>query len=98
MLYAAGLSDDDFNKPQVGISSVWYEGNPCNMHLLELAQKVKEGTVTAELKHKDGVTMRIEYRRDFSDKRFFLKDASDFIKNQDTFTVGFFYAFSSKTP
>ena len=28
MLYATGLSDDDFNKPQVGISSVWYEGNP----------------------------------------------------------------------
>ena len=33
--------------PQVGISSVWYEGNSCNMHLLELAEAVKEGVVAA---------------------------------------------------
>uniref|UniRef100_A0A7S3PJT9 dihydroxy-acid dehydratase n=1 Tax=Aplanochytrium stocchinoi TaxID=215587 RepID=A0A7S3PJT9_9STRA len=43
MLYATGFEDEDFNKAQVGISSVWYEGNPCNMHLLDLAGKVKEG-------------------------------------------------------
>ena len=34
MLYATGLREEDMNKPQVGIASVWYEGNPCNMHLL----------------------------------------------------------------
>ncbi|MHC5092610.1 MAG: dihydroxy-acid dehydratase, partial [Planctomycetota bacterium] len=33
MLYASGLTEDDMNKPQVGIASCWYEGNPCNMHL-----------------------------------------------------------------
>lgn len=33
----------DRAKPQIGISSVWWEGNPCNQHLLGLAQKVKEG-------------------------------------------------------
>ena len=33
MLYATGLREDDLAKPQVGIASVWYEGNPCNMHL-----------------------------------------------------------------
>jgi dihydroxy-acid dehydratase len=49
MLYAAGLSDEDLDKPQVGISSVWYEGNPCNMHLLQLAEKVREGAVAAGL-------------------------------------------------
>src|SRR5438093_5572275 len=49
MLYATGLSDDDMQKPQVGIASVWYEGNPCNMHLLALAEKVKEGVVAAGL-------------------------------------------------
>src|SRR5215813_1857335 len=49
MLYATGLSDEDMNKPQVGISSVWYEGNSCNMHLLHLAEKVKEGVQTAGL-------------------------------------------------
>lgn len=31
------------DKPQIGISSVWYEGNTCNMHLLKLAEAVKEG-------------------------------------------------------
>ncbi len=47
MLYGAGLSDDDMNKPQIGISSVWYEGNTCNMHLNDLAAKVKEGVEAA---------------------------------------------------
>ncbi len=43
MLYAVGLEDDDMAKAQVGISSVWYEGNPCNMHLNHLAEAVKQG-------------------------------------------------------
>lgn len=43
MLYATGLNEEDMNKAQVGIASVWYEGNPCNMHLLDLAAKVKTG-------------------------------------------------------
>jgi len=42
MLYGIGLTEDDMNKAQVGISSVWYEGNTCNMHLNDLALKVKE--------------------------------------------------------
>ncbi len=47
MLYATGLSEEDMHKPQVGISSVWFEGNPCNMHLLDLAEKAKEGVQAA---------------------------------------------------
>ena len=47
MLYATGLREQDMAKPQVGIASVWYEGNPCNMHLLHLAEKVKEGVAAA---------------------------------------------------
>ena len=47
MLYATGMTDKDMSKAQVGIASVWYEGNPCNMHLLGLAEKVKEGVVAA---------------------------------------------------
>ncbi len=43
MLYATGLELSDMAKAQVGISSVWYSGNPCNMHLLDLNHKVKEG-------------------------------------------------------
>ena len=47
MLYGTGMSEADMDKPQVGIASVWYEGNTCNMHLLQLAEKVKEGVVAA---------------------------------------------------
>src|ERR1700733_2907162 len=49
MLYATGMTDADLQKPQVGIASVWFEGNPCNMHLLSLAEKVKEGVTAAGL-------------------------------------------------
>ena len=43
MLYATGLTREDMNKPQIGIASVWYEGNSCNMHLLDLGEEVKKG-------------------------------------------------------
>ena len=43
MLFGTGFTDADMNKAQVGIASVWFEGNTCNMHLLDLAQKVKDG-------------------------------------------------------
>jgi len=47
MLYGTGLKPEDMNKAEIGISSVWYEGNTCNMHLLHLADKVKEGVQAA---------------------------------------------------
>ena len=49
MLYGTGLSEADLDKAQVGIASVWYEGNTCNMHLNDLAAQVKEGVVAAGL-------------------------------------------------
>ncbi|KAK4448215.1 putative dihydroxy-acid dehydratase [Podospora aff. communis PSN243] len=49
MLYATGMTEEDMNKPQVGISSVWYEGNPCNMHLLDLSGIVRESVAKAGL-------------------------------------------------
>ncbi|MGH7215204.1 MAG: dihydroxy-acid dehydratase [Tepidisphaeraceae bacterium] len=49
MLIATGLSWEDLNKPQVGIGSVWYEGNPCNMHLADLGNHVKRGAQEAGL-------------------------------------------------
>jgi dihydroxy-acid dehydratase len=48
-LYAVGLTEADMDKAQVGISSVWYEGNSCNMHLNLLADAVKEGVSAAGL-------------------------------------------------
>ncbi len=47
MLYGTGMTAEDMDKPQVGISSVWYEGNTCNMHLLDLAAEVKRGVQEA---------------------------------------------------
>ncbi len=49
MLYGTGMTDEDMNKPEVGIATVWWEGNTCNMHLNELAAKVREGVVAAGL-------------------------------------------------
>lgn len=42
MLHAIGLNESDFDKPFVGIASTGYEGNPCNMHLNDLAKEVKK--------------------------------------------------------
>ena len=47
MLYGTGLTEADMERPQIGIASVWYEGNPCNMHLLQLAERVKAGVVAS---------------------------------------------------
>ncbi len=49
MLYGTGLTRADLDKPQIGIATVWFEGNPCNMHLLDLAEKVKEGVTAADM-------------------------------------------------
>src|SRR5690348_12461762 len=49
MLYGTGLTEKDMEKPEVGIASMWFEGNTCNMHLLSLAEKVKEGVTAADL-------------------------------------------------
>ena len=47
MLLGTGLQPADLDKPQVGIASMWYEGNTCNMHLDRLAAKVREGVLAA---------------------------------------------------
>ncbi len=49
MLHATGLTEEDMGKAQVGIGSCWFEGNPCNMHLLELSEQVKRGVQAADL-------------------------------------------------
>ena len=49
MLYGTGLTEEDMDKAQVGIASCWFEGNPCNMHLLDLGAEVKQGVQAADL-------------------------------------------------
>lgn len=50
MLYATGFSDADFSKAQIGVGSVWWSGNPCNMHLMELNNRCSESVNKAGLK------------------------------------------------
>ncbi|MDX1489595.1 MAG: dihydroxy-acid dehydratase, partial [Acidiferrobacterales bacterium] len=49
MLYGTGMTDEDMNKAEVGIGTVWWEGNTCNMHLNDLGAKVREGVIAAGL-------------------------------------------------
>ncbi len=49
MLYGVGLKEADLHKPQVGIAAMWYDGNPCNVHLGGLADAVREGVASADM-------------------------------------------------
>ena len=49
MLHAIGLTNEDLQKPLIGVGSTGYEGNPCNMHLNELSKYVKEGIQSTDL-------------------------------------------------
>jgi dihydroxy-acid dehydratase len=49
MLYGTGMTEADMDKAQVGIASIWYEGNTCNMHLNDLAASVREGVQAADM-------------------------------------------------
>ena len=49
MLYGIGLTEEDLKKAQVGIVSMGYEGNTCNMHLNDLAKDIKKGVWTEDL-------------------------------------------------
>ena len=49
MLLATGLSQSDLNQPQVGIAACWYEGNPCNMHLLDLGTRIRAAVQDVDL-------------------------------------------------
>ncbi|RAO71300.1 uncharacterized protein BHQ10_007312 [Talaromyces amestolkiae] len=73
MLYAAGVPDQNAMKksPQIGVASVWWEGNPCNMHLLDLGKTVKKaitdrGSIAWQYNTvgvSDGITMGTEGMR-----------------------------------
>jgi dihydroxy-acid dehydratase len=71
MLRACGLKDDDFKKPLIGVANTWIEIGPCNYHLRELAQHVKEGIRAAggtplefnTVSISDGITMGTEGMR-----------------------------------
>ncbi|KAI5357199.1 Putative dihydroxy-acid/6-phosphogluconate dehydratase, ilvD/EDD domain, dihydroxy-acid dehydratase [Septoria linicola] len=89
MLYATGLKEDDMNKAQVGISSVWFSGNPCNMHLLDLNHKIKESVQKAGMLGmqfntigvSDGISMGTKGMRYSLQSRDIIADSIETVMN-----------------
>ncbi|KAK8164842.1 dihydroxy-acid/6-phosphogluconate dehydratase [Phyllosticta citrichinensis] len=89
MLYATGLTEEDMNKAQVGISSVWYSGNPCNMHLLQLNNAINKSVVEAGLVGmqfntigvSDGISMGTKGMRYSLQSRDLIADSIETVMN-----------------
>src|SRR5260370_25829991 len=87
MLRACGLRDEDFKKPLVGVANTWIEIGPCNYHLRELAQHVKEGIRAAggtslefnTVSISDGITMVTEDMRTSLVSREVITDSIELV-------------------
>ncbi len=87
MLRAAGLQDDDFRKPLIGIANTWIEIGPCNYHLRELALHVREGIRAAggtplefnTISISDGITMGTEGMRTSLISREVIADSIELV-------------------
>jgi len=93
MLRASGLSDDDFNRPLVGVANTWIEIGPCNYHLRELAQHVKDGIRAAggtplefnTVSISDGITMGTEGMRASLVSREVITDSIELVTRGNLF-------------
>ncbi len=93
MLYAAGLKDEDFINPIIGIVSAGYEGNPCNMHLNSLAKLVKNGMKSSKLLGlifntigvSDGISMGTSGMRYSLPSREIIADSIEVITNAQSY-------------
>ena len=93
MLRASGLRDEDFNKPLVGVANTWIEIGPCNYHLRELAQHVKEGIRAAggtplefnTVSISDGITMGTEGMRASLVSREVIADSIELVTRGNLF-------------
>jgi dihydroxy-acid dehydratase len=93
MLRAAGLRDDDFSKPLVGVANTWIEIGPCNYHLRELAQHVKAGIRAAggaplefnTVSISDGITMGTEGMRASLVSREVIADSIELVTRGNLF-------------
>jgi dihydroxy-acid dehydratase len=87
MLRASGLKDDDFRKPLIGIANTWIEIGPCNYHLRELAQHVRDGIRAAggtslefnTVSISDGITMGTEGMRTSLISREVIADSIELV-------------------
>ena len=93
MLRASGLSDDDFKKPLIGVANTWIEIGPCNFHLRELAQHVKDGIRAAggtplefnTVSISDGITMGTEGMRTSLVSREVIADSIELVTRGNLF-------------
>lgn len=93
MLRASGLGDDDFKKPLIGVANTWIEIGPCNYHLRELAQHVKEGIRAAggtplefnTVSISDGITMGTEGMRASLISREVIADSIELVTRGNLF-------------
>jgi dihydroxy-acid dehydratase len=93
MLRACGLKDDDFQKPLIGVANTWIEIGPCNYHLRELAEHVKEGIRTAggtplefnTISISDGITMGTEGMRASLVSREVITDSIELVARGNLF-------------
>ena len=93
MLYGGGLTDDDMKKPQVGIASTGFDGNPCNMHLNNLAYKIKEevnkknqvGLVFNTIGVSDGISMGTSGMNYSLPSRDIIADSIEVVMNAQSY-------------
>jgi dihydroxy-acid dehydratase len=93
MLRACGLNDEDFQKPLIGVANTWIEIGPCNYHLRELAQHVKEGIRAAggtplefnTVSISDGITMGTEGMRTSLVSREVITDSIELVTRGNLF-------------
>ena len=93
MLRASGLKDDDFSKPLIGVANTWIEIGPCNYHLRELAQHVKDGIRKAggtplefnTVSISDGITMGTEGMRTSLISREVIADSIELVTRGNLF-------------
>jgi dihydroxy-acid dehydratase len=93
MLRACGLKDDDFQKPLIGVANTWIEIGPCNYHLRELAEHVKEGIRAAggtplefnTVSISDGITMGTEGMRASLVSREVIADSIELVTRGNLF-------------
>ncbi len=93
MLYAVGFSDEDMNKPQIGIASTGFDGNPCNMHLNKLAYQLKEqinkkqqiGLVFNTIGVSDGISMGTSGINYSLPSRDFIADSMETVMNAQSY-------------
>src|SRR6476661_5157858 len=93
MLRAVGLTDDDFNRPLVGVANTWIEIGPCNYHLRDLAADVKQGIRDAggtpmefnTVSISDGITMGTEGMRASLVSREVITDSIELVTRGNGF-------------